>query len=508
MAFEFGGFGGFSFDEDDDSSDSDDDLSLEQMRERRRGPGVDVPTGRKKRKTETKKRKYQYEYDFPGRDMRKCRHDPTRSQWWHLLRHPDTPNERSKMGIKFRRKFRVPHAMFQMIVQEAQKKPEWTDKPIGVPHGRGPPRHPLAMKVLCALRHWAKGDDSDSLEDQAHMSAACIGAFLRQFTPWFDSTFFAHLVKRPSPEELNEAMEVYKKLGFPGCYAETDGVHIPWDSCPAVMTGRFKGKEGYPTVAFNVSVLHSRKIIEVPEYCAGAVNDQTQAKYDTLFQDLRANKIHPEKVYYLYDANGNLKPFKGLYLIVDGGYLKWRCLQAPLKHATGNWAARWSERLESVRKAVENTFGILKRRFRILRVPFTGRDPKDLEHVFHCCCILHNMLLEHDKLSTIGRDANHWVSSKTYKEREAVEDARSRATVRGPETSSVATHDPAFSVLRDALITHFEQASLKGELGWLRTAADLRAAGALDRDEEDDDDADQFEEGLSEREEEEEEEDW
>ena len=60
----------------------------------------------------------------------------------------------------------------------------------------------------------------------------------------------------------------------------------------------------------------------------------------------------------------------GLYLICDGGYHLWRCLQFPLKDVPDIWARRWSKRLESVRKDVECAFGILKKRFRILKVPF------------------------------------------------------------------------------------------------------------------------------------------
>jgi hypothetical protein len=60
---------------------------------------------------------------------------------------------------------------------------------------------------------------------------------------------------------------------------------------------------------------------------------------------------------------------KGAYLIVDGGYHKWRDLQCPKKHSAVHRDIIWSEWLESVRKGVECLFGVLKGRFRCLKLP-------------------------------------------------------------------------------------------------------------------------------------------
>ena len=46
-----------------------------------------------------------------------------------------------------------------------------------------------------------------------------------------------------------------------------------------------------------------------------------------------------------------------------------------------------------MRKDVECTFGILKKRFVILKNPFQGHQLDHMEDVFVTCCMLHNMLL-------------------------------------------------------------------------------------------------------------------
>ena len=56
---------------------------------------------------------------------------------------------------------------------------------------------------------------------------------------------------------------------------------------------------------------------------------------------------------------------------------------------------------ESIRKDSECTFGIEKKRFRCLRLPFLTYKKKNVHTIFRKCAILHNMLLQYDGLDTI-----------------------------------------------------------------------------------------------------------
>ena len=60
---------------------------------------------------------------------------------------------------------------------------------------------------------------------------------------------------------------------------------------------------------------------------------------------------------------------KGVYIIVDGGYLKWEVLQCGLKSSSEPGYGEWRTIMESVRKDTECYFGRLKQRFRVLKVP-------------------------------------------------------------------------------------------------------------------------------------------
>ena len=51
---------------------------------------------------------------------------------------------------------------------------------------------------------------------------------------------------------------------------------------------------------------------------------------------------------------------KGVYVIVDGGYHRWKATMSASKLITDENFAAWRRRMESVRKDIEDVFGILK----------------------------------------------------------------------------------------------------------------------------------------------------
>ncbi len=59
-------------------------------------------------------------------------------------------------------------------------------------------------------------------------------------------------------------MDMYAALGFPGAIGSVDGVHVPWEMCPTKQTALHKnGKDGVPTLSFNVTADHTRRIMAV-----------------------------------------------------------------------------------------------------------------------------------------------------------------------------------------------------------------------------------------------------
>ena len=65
-------------------------------------------------------------------------------------------------------------------------------------------------------------------------------------------------------------------------------------------------------------------------------------------------------------------------------------------------------RCESVRKVVERVFGMLKKRFRILKLPMLGRDINEIEDKLFSCFILHNMIMQDKGRMDMGHMHEDW----------------------------------------------------------------------------------------------------
>jgi hypothetical protein len=102
-----------------------------------------------------------------------------------------------------------------------------------------------------------------------------------------------------------------------------------------------------------------------------------------------------------YDLLGNVisVKYKGVYVIVDNGYLQWLCTVPPFTVTSDMDEIRWSKWLESMRKDVECTFGILKGRWCILKSGICLQGVDAVDKIWLTCCALHNWLLEIDGLN-------------------------------------------------------------------------------------------------------------
>jgi hypothetical protein len=199
---------------------------------------------------------------------------------------------------------------------------------------------------------------------------------------------------------FQKVTEDYASRGLPGCVGSVDCVHIGWDRCPTQYKNMYTGKEGYPSVAYEV-ICTTRKFIQSVS-CGhpGSRNDKHIAKTDpSVMQLMEKNGWLNSKAWHTSCGRGEngKKTFFGAYLICDGGYHAWPCLMFPSKNGMPNSPEmRWSKNLESVRKDIEGVFGILKIRFRFLKNFNNLRTQSSIDNVFTNCCILHNMMLQKD----------------------------------------------------------------------------------------------------------------
>jgi hypothetical protein len=209
-------------------------------------------------------------------------------------------------GQLFRQRFRVPHDLFLDLISEVERAPFWKAK-NQTDCTRKRPRIPACILVAASLRHLGKGHDfGDSLTWDTRVSVSTLTNFHHDFCAHLASSaiFDRHVRVPQSDEEIKHAQDMYRILGMPGCVGSVDVVHIPWERCPTSERSFFTGKSGFPTIAFNVTVLRGR-ITHVSDAHPGAMNDKTAVRHDDYIMSVKEGKLYRNIEWEYFQADGS-----------------------------------------------------------------------------------------------------------------------------------------------------------------------------------------------------------
>jgi len=148
--------------------------------------------------------------------------------------------------------------------------------------------------------------------------------------------------------------------------------------------------------------------------------------------------------------------------------MQWGILIPPSKVSQSDMESKWSRALESVRKDVECFFGILKGRFRILKLGILFHDISDIDNMFFTCCTLHNMLHTFDGMENL-EPAAEWGGKGGLHDPWDNPPVLDEGTVgsTGADDGATAPEDAHF-VLKKQLITHFDHRRRNHTLQWLQ----------------------------------------
>ena len=154
---------------------------------------------------------------------------------------------------------------------------------------------------------------------------------------------------------------------------------------------------------YNLTVNHRQRILSSTEGHPARYNDKTLILFDRFMNKIRRGEYNKNFEFELYDKgpNGEVITIKycGCYVIVDNGYLKWSTTVPPMKNTNSRREIRFSDWIESMRKDVECTFGIMKGRWKVLQYGIKLHGIHKCDDLWLTCCALHNMLLEVDGLA-------------------------------------------------------------------------------------------------------------
>jgi hypothetical protein len=333
---------------------------------------------------------------------------PEESMWYTMyVNNPLIATDQS-MHDKFRQRFRLPYNNYIELVDMCRADYRF-DRWCGFKKNKKK-SSPIELLVLGSLRYLGRGFTFDDIEECTAISTEVHRTFFHLFVDFGRNVLYPKFVRFPkTTREATTHMAEFVASGFPGCVGSSDCTHISTERCEYALRNQHIGqKSSSPTRSFSLTANHRRQILHTSSGGPGSWNDQTMVRHDEfvsgIYEGQYLNDI--EFKMHEYDSNRRVvkRKYKGAYVIVDNGYLRWSVTVPPFKVTNRIDEIRWSKWVESMRKDVECTFGILKGRFRILKAGVRLDGINAVDNVWFTCCALHNWLLEIDGLTGEWRD--------------------------------------------------------------------------------------------------------
>ena len=337
---------------------------------------------------------------------------PKLSPWYHMYVLAPRADDAGWLN-KFRRRFRSPYLAYAQLVaivrsvDSTKYFSRWTIRK----HKCTKEQSPVELLVLGALRYLGRGWTFDDLEEATGIGEETHRVFFHKFLTFGSDILFRQFVPFPTSTDDAHCL-AYNEAGMPGCVGSMDASHVLCERVPHDQAQEHKAFKINGTArTYNLVVNNNRKILSTTRGHPARWNDKTLVRYDKMATTLRYGKsdVLDNLPFELYERteDGTVVSvkYKGAWLLVDNGYLNWSCTVPPMKTSTSIPEIRFSEWLESLRKDVECTFGILKGRFRVLKAGIRLHGIEACDNLWCTCCALHNMFLQYD-----GNDEDVWAS--------------------------------------------------------------------------------------------------
>lgn len=360
---------------------------------------------------------------------------------WYKCYVESPPLENNTFQKRFRRRFRLPYAQYLEIVRSCRQSDlfdRWMSK-----DATGKSSYPLELLILTALRYLGRGWTFDDLSESTGISEEVIRVFLHSFIEFGSIVLFNRYVMAPQTvaDAKHHSLE-FEMAGLAGAIGSMDATHVVVDKVPFSHRQAHLGpKQSCTSRTYNITVNHRRRILGTTEGHPARWNDKTIVRFDKFACGLKEGTILSDFEFELYDYSSNMDvkkvKYRGPWLLTDNGYHRWPTTIPPFKITSSRKEIEFSKWLESMRKDVECTFGILKGRWRILKagIRLEGTDAAD--KVWKTCCALHNYLLEVDGYDTAWSSGVHsdWEGTLGEYDRSEIEEVQGLHDMEDPNAA-------------------------------------------------------------------------
>ena len=329
---------------------------------------------------------------------------------WYLL-YVKSPLQDERLLKSFRNRFRLPYSFFLDLSDAINMNERFNRWVCSDCTGEQPSN--IKLLLLGSLRYLGRSWTFDDIHEANGISREVNRTFFKTFIEYGSTCLYKkHVIDVANSISVSEHERLFRLAGFNGCIGSSDGSHVSMLNCLNWASVSHKGpKLSCPARTYNLTVTHSRQIIGSTSGHPSTWNDKTIVLFDPLISKVNDGIIPDDFNFSLFEKNkdGTITEvtYSGVWFMVDNGYLSWSCTIPPVKNACSYECLRFSEWLESMRKDVECTFGILKGRFSVLKTGIRLHSLKDCDKIWLTCCALHNRLLFIDGLNEGWENGAH-----------------------------------------------------------------------------------------------------
>ena len=313
-----------------------------------------------------KRKRNPSDYHYVTLHGKKTRSKVFYSSWFQLYVSEDI-NQTASFLKTFRKRFRIPCSTWLRLL-EKMKGNNLFIRWVNSKDALGINSSPFELSLLGSLRYLGRGWTFDDIQEATGISAEVHRCFFHLFVKFGASTLYDEHVKYPTNQEEIASHERECNLGgMTGAFGSADAVNVALEQVAWKHRQMHLGfKQKLTARSFNVTVNHRRRMLHSARGFPARWNDKTIVKFDELVTRIRSGEILNDVNFTLFerDANGNIVEviYTGAWLLVDNGYLQWSNTVPPHKITVSRKEKRFADWLESYRKDVECTFGILKQR--------------------------------------------------------------------------------------------------------------------------------------------------
>ncbi|XP_071058858.1 uncharacterized protein [Pseudochaenichthys georgianus] len=279
---------------------------------------------------------------------------------------------------------RLPRGLYDEVLRRVEgrieKKDTWYRKSL-----------PPGLKLSITLRHLASGDNYPSLSYNFRVAPNTISLIINEVCDAIKAEFAAEVIQCPTTtEEWTAIAEQFeKRWQFPHCCGALDGKHVAV-TCPWNTGSEYRNYKGFFSIVLMALVDADYKFLWIDVGSDGSSNDAIIYNGSELKEGLES----PNNIFNLPEEKslpGDDVPVP-YYIVGDNAFGINKSLMNPFPIRNMEHHDRiFNYRLSRARRVVENAFGILAHKFRVLLRTMNQR-PGTCRKIITTCVILHNLI--------------------------------------------------------------------------------------------------------------------